>query len=159
MFTLTCHIVEVLGIWVRYLEPSAYWSNPLCVHLFHGKQISLLLSRNGSVQTRKSEVTQLNYVAKFLCLFLITRVGMSYTIYQHTNHHDTYTSEFESHWVLLSYGLVPHLSKKLSKFPLIITTQLTKAVNSYWLNCFGHVIYVSQASMYQNCSKTLDLLL
>ena len=29
----------------------------------------------------------------------------------------TYTSEFESHWVPLSYGLVPHLSKKLSKFP------------------------------------------
>ena len=27
----------------------------------------------------------------------------------------TYTSEFESHWVPLSYGLVPHLSKKLSK--------------------------------------------
>ena len=30
----------------------------------------------------------------------------------------TYTSEFESHWVPLSYGLVPHLSKKLRKFPL-----------------------------------------
>ena len=30
----------------------------------------------------------------------------------------TYTSEFESHWVPLSYGLVPHLSKKLSKLPL-----------------------------------------
>ena len=30
----------------------------------------------------------------------------------------TYTSEFESHWVPLSYGLVPHLSKKLSKFPV-----------------------------------------
>ena len=28
----------------------------------------------------------------------------------------TYTSEFESHWVPLSYGLVPHLTKKLSKF-------------------------------------------
>ena len=26
--------------------------------------------------------------------------------------------EFESHWVPLSYGLVPHLSKKLSKLPL-----------------------------------------
>ena len=25
--------------------------------------------------------------------------------------------EFESHWVPFSYGLVPHLSKKLSKFP------------------------------------------
>ena len=30
----------------------------------------------------------------------------------------TYTSEFESHWVPLSYGLVPHLNKKLSKLPL-----------------------------------------
>ena len=30
----------------------------------------------------------------------------------------TYTSEFEFHWVPLSYGLVPHLSKKLSKLPL-----------------------------------------
>ena len=29
----------------------------------------------------------------------------------------TYTSEFESHWVPHSYGLVPHLSKKLSKLP------------------------------------------
>ena len=29
----------------------------------------------------------------------------------------TYTTEFESHWVPLSYGLVPHLSKKLSKLP------------------------------------------
>ena len=27
----------------------------------------------------------------------------------------TYTSEFESQWVPLSYGLVPHLSKMLSK--------------------------------------------
>ena len=30
----------------------------------------------------------------------------------------TYTSEFESHWVPHSYGLVPYLSKKLSKLPL-----------------------------------------
>ena len=29
----------------------------------------------------------------------------------------TYTSEFESHWVPLSHGLVPHLSKKLNKLP------------------------------------------
>ena len=29
----------------------------------------------------------------------------------------TYTSEFESHWVPLSYGLVLHLSKKLCKLP------------------------------------------
>ena len=29
----------------------------------------------------------------------------------------TYTSEFESHWVPHSYGFVPHLSKKLSKLP------------------------------------------
>ena len=28
-------------------------------------------------------------------------------------------SDFESHWVPLSYGLVPHLSKKLSKFQLL----------------------------------------
>ena len=33
----------------------------------------------------------------------------------------TYTSEFESHWVPLSYGLVPQLSKKLSKFPHALT--------------------------------------
>ena len=31
----------------------------------------------------------------------------------------TYTSEFESHWVPISYGLVPNLSKKLCKFPYI----------------------------------------
>ena len=30
----------------------------------------------------------------------------------------TYTSEFESHWVPHSYGLVAHLSKKLSKLLL-----------------------------------------
>ena len=30
-------------------------------------------------------------------------------------------TEFESHWVPLSYGLVPHLSKKLSKFPVYST--------------------------------------
>ena len=29
-------------------------------------------------------------------------------------HNCVYTSEFESHWVPLSYGLVPHLSKKKS---------------------------------------------
>ena len=28
---------------------------------------------------------------------------------------ETYTSEFESYWVPLSYGHVPHLTKKLSK--------------------------------------------
>ena len=28
------------------------------------------------------------------------------------------TVKYESHWVPLSYGLVPHLSKKLSKLPL-----------------------------------------
>ena len=28
-----------------------------------------------------------------------------------------YTSELESHWVRHSYGLVSHLSKKLSKLP------------------------------------------
>ena len=32
---------------------------------------------------------------------------------------ETYTSEFESHLVLHSYGLVPHLSKKLSKLLLL----------------------------------------
>ena len=31
-----------------------------------------------------------------------------------------YMSEFESHWVPLSYGLVPHLSKKLSKLPPLV---------------------------------------
>ena len=39
---------------------------------------------------------------------------------------DSYTLhhifEFESHWVPLSYGLVPHLSKKFSKFPLSTTS-------------------------------------
>ena len=29
----------------------------------------------------------------------------------------TYTSEFKFHWVPLSYGLVPHRSKMLSKLP------------------------------------------
>ena len=46
----------------------------------------------------------------------------------------TYTSEFESHWVAFSYGLVPHLSKKLSKFPfnnwLVSSTQSKKITES-----------------------------
>ena len=33
----------------------------------------------------------------------------------------TYTNEFESHWVPHSYGFVPHLSKMLSKLQLITT--------------------------------------
>ena len=33
----------------------------------------------------------------------------------------TYTSEFESHWVPYSYGLVPYLSKNLSKLLQTIT--------------------------------------
>ena len=41
--------------------------------------------------------------------------------------YQTYTSEFESHWVPLSYGLVPHLSTKLSKFPLDGVSIQTKA--------------------------------
>ena len=31
-----------------------------------------------------------------------------------------YTYILYKHWVPLSYGLVPHLSKKLSKFPYIL---------------------------------------
>ena len=31
----------------------------------------------------------------------------------------TFMSEFKSHWVLHLYGLVPHLSKKLSKLQLL----------------------------------------
>ena len=31
----------------------------------------------------------------------------------------TYTSEFKSHWVPHSYGLVPYLSKNLSKLLLL----------------------------------------
>ena len=30
--------------------------------------------------------------------------------------YQSFTSEFDSHWVPHSYGLVPHLNKKLSKF-------------------------------------------
>ena len=37
----------------------------------------------------------------------------------HTHTH-THTHTSRSHWVPLSYGLVPHLSKKLSKFPLTL---------------------------------------
>ena len=29
-------------------------------------------------------------------------------------------TRLRSHWVPLSYGLVPHLSKKLSKLPLVL---------------------------------------
>ena len=37
----------------------------------------------------------------------------------------TYTSELESHWVPHLYGLVPHLSKKLSKLLFVhVTTHI-----------------------------------
>ncbi len=42
----------------------------------------------------------------------------------------TYMSEFESHWVPLSYGLVPHLSKKLSKFPRVLVLCEMQSVSS-----------------------------
>ena len=32
--------------------------------------------------------------------------------------YQTYMSELESYWVPLSYGFVPHVSKKLSNLPL-----------------------------------------
>ena len=34
----------------------------------------------------------------------------------------TYMSEFESHWLSHSYGLVPHLSKKLCKLMLVLAS-------------------------------------
>ena len=46
-------------------------------------------------------------------------------------------SEFESHWVLHSYGLVPHQNKKLSKLHLRISTgkwQYLKAFNCVQTN-------------------------
>ena len=41
----------------------------------------------------------------------------------------TYTSEFESHWVPLSYGLVPHLSKKLNKISNVLRHSLFHLLN------------------------------
>ena len=41
----------------------------------------------------------------------------------------TYTSEFESHWVPLSYGLVPHLSKMLSKLTLYFCDTIRVIIN------------------------------
>ena len=44
----------------------------------------------------------------------------------------TYTSEFESHWVPHSYGFVPHLSKKLCKLPYIyIYIYITTHTHTY----------------------------
>ena len=41
----------------------------------------------------------------------------------------TYTSEFESHWVPHTNGPVPHLSKKLSKLLLQFTTFTSSAID------------------------------
>ena len=61
----------------------------------------------------------------------------------------TYTSEFESHWVPHSYGLVPHLSKKLSK--LLQYLQLQRGHPSkYWAgSSLLNVIYQALISLAQ----------
>ena len=46
----------------------------------------------------------------------------------------TYTSEFESHWVPLSYGLVPHLSKSLVNFQNPTSLKRLNA-NIFSVNC------------------------
>ena len=57
-----------------------------------------------------------------------------------------YTSEFESHWVPLSYGLVPHLSKKLSKLPLH-----TYQIYMIW---FGSVFYhINHCKLFKDISS------
>ena len=60
----------------------------------------------------------------------------SYNLLSHDSTIYYYTSEFESHWVPLSYGLVPHLSKKLSKFPLhhLLLTSYTGCGSKIWNN-------------------------
>ena len=42
----------------------------------------------------------------------------------------TFSSEFESHWVLYSFGLVPHPNKKLSKL-LQIHTYTHSGMHTY----------------------------
>ena len=55
-------------------------------------------------------VSRLTHKSNVICGVMVSKLDWQ-----------TYTSEFESHWVPLSYVLVPHLSKKLSKFPYICT--------------------------------------
>ena len=51
----------------------------------------------------------------------------------------TYTSEFESHWAPLSYGLVPHLSKKkLSKLPIKQITHMAKYLSKFEFSLLTH---------------------
>ena len=52
----------------------------------------------------------------------------------------------ESHWVPLSYGLVPHLSKKLSKFPNL-TWKSTMWISELW--CFSRfILYLKKLCVY-----------
>ena len=44
----------------------------------------------------------------------------------------TFMSEFESHWVPHSYGLMQHLSKKLSKLLLMAMVALGGVMVSKW---------------------------
>ena len=51
----------------------------------------------------------------FLALFVFLFLLMLIMLFLYLCIYEIF--KFESHWVPLSYGLVPHLSKKLSKFP------------------------------------------
>ena len=53
-------------------------------------------------------------------LFMLQKEDISCGVMVSKLDKQTYTSEFLSHWVPISYGLVPHLSKKLSKLSLRI---------------------------------------
>ena len=55
----------------------------------------------------------------------------------------SHTCEFESHWVPLSYGLVPHLSKKkLSKFPFTdLKPTINKFIHNQWKKSWDDQLY------------------
>ena len=104
-----------ISIFVGYLTPNAF--------LYRIIQFSM------STQFY-CKITFLYQTIQFIQIVLIQLIQFSIsTGFVYTQLMVKYTSEFESHWVPLSYGLVPHLSKKLSKFPqLMVKTVLFQTI-------------------------------
>ena len=95
-------------------------------------------------------LTQMQFVLRQLVtLVTFKNLGACGCVMVSKLHEQTYTSEFESHWVPLSYGLVPHLSKKKSlvNYHFLKYHKVTIEKNSKFVNmriiiiliCFGFV--------------------
>ena len=85
---------------------------------------------------------QLNCVLKLtLChILLVVDGGASVGIMVSKLVWQTYGSELESHWVAHSFGLVPHLDRKLSKLLIVVTGLINTYFKKMWIvscKCFN----------------------